>query len=189
MNKVYPKMLLATILAGLLAVSCSQTQSNSPQGQGAELQAEAQAALSDLYRITPSAKVLGEKAKAVLVFPSITKGGFVVGGQYGKGVLFKNGRASGYYSTTAASWGLQAGIQKFGYALFFMEDADLAYINQSEGWEVGVGPNITVVDKGLATSLSSTTLRSGVYAFFFEQKGLMAGLGIQGTKISRIDLG
>ena len=82
---------------------------------------------------------------------------------------------------------MQAGVQSFSYALFFMDNASLNYLNRSEGWEIGVGPSIVVVDEGMAKSLTSTTLQSGVYAFIFGQKGLMAGLGLQGSKISRID--
>ncbi|RIL08918.1 MAG: twin-arginine translocation pathway signal protein [Proteobacteria bacterium] len=152
-----------------------------------EMEKEARKALQDLYASTSSAKVLGDQAKGILVFPSIAKGGFIVGGQYGEGVLFKNGAATGYYNTAAASFGLQAGLQKFGYALFFMSESDLKYLNKSDGWEVGVGPSITVVDTGLAGSFTTTTAREGVYAFFFDQKGLMAGLGIQGSKITKMD--
>ena len=152
-----------------------------------QLEKKAQAALSTLYKTTPSAKVLGASAKAILVFPEIVKGGFIVGGQYGEGVLLQpSGKAIGYYSTAAGSYGLQAGLQKFGYALFFMGESDLAYLRKSAGWEIGVGPSVTVVDAGLATSLSTTTARSGVYAFFFAQKGLMAGLGLQGAKLTEI---
>jgi lipid-binding SYLF domain-containing protein len=82
---------------------------------------------------------------------------------------------------------LQAGLQKFGYAMFFMTESDLAYLNKSEGWEVGVGPSITILDEGLANSFTTTTARSGVFAFFFDQTGLMAGLGLQGTKITKIE--
>jgi lipid-binding SYLF domain-containing protein len=86
----------------------------------------------------------------------------------------------------AGSYGLQAGLQKFGYALFLMTDAALTYLDNSAGWEVGVGPSIVVVDEGVARTLTSTTLRKDVYAFIFNQKGLMAGLGIQGSKITKV---
>jgi lipid-binding SYLF domain-containing protein len=151
-----------------------------------EMEISAREALIALYKTAPSAAVLAEKAKGILVFPGITKGGFIVGGQYGEGTLFVNDQVSGFYNTAAASFGLQAGVQKFGYAMFFMNDSDMKYLKKSEGWEIGVGPSITIVDAGIARSLSSTTAREGVYAFFFEQKGLMAGLGLQGTKISEI---
>jgi len=143
-------------------------------------------ALKTLYANNAAAKSLGAKAAAILVFPSIVKGGFMVGGQYGEGALRKGGKTAGYYNSAAASYGFQAGIQKFGYALFFMTPSALSYFEKTSGWEIGTGPTVVIVDEGLAKSLTSTTLKSDVYAFFFSQKGLMAGVGLQGTKITRI---
>jgi len=153
---------------------------------GAEIERSARKALSHLYNKTPAAKALGQKAKAILVFPAIRKAGFVVGGQYGEGALFKGGKRTGYYSTSGASYGLQAGAQKFGYALFFMTDAAVRYLDKSGGWELGTAPSIVVVESGAAGGISTTTAQSDMYAFFFDQKGLMAGLGLQGTKITPI---
>lgn len=152
----------------------------------AEIDRGARSALQQLYAQSPSARALGQKAKAILVFPSIVKGGFIVGGQYGEGVLLRNGKTAGYYNTIQASYGLQAGLQKYGYALFLMSDSAIDWVNRSNGWELGTGPSIVIVDVGKATSMSTTTLHSEIYAFFFSQKGLMAGLGLQGTKITRI---
>jgi lipid-binding SYLF domain-containing protein len=153
----------------------------------AEIDRNAQKALQDLYAKSPTAKALGEKAIGILVFPGIVKGGFIVGGQYGEGALIKDGKTVAYYNTIAASYGLQAGLQKFGYALFFMTESALKWLDKSDGWEIGVGPSIVVVDVGAAASMTSTTLQSDIYAFFFDQKGLMAGLGLQGTKITRLE--
>ncbi|MCU0602440.1 MAG: YSC84-related protein [Desulfobacterales bacterium] len=153
----------------------------------AEIDRNAQKALQDLYAKSPAAKTLGEKAIGILVFPGIVKGGFIVGGQYGEGALIRDGKTVAYYNTVAASYGLQAGLQKFGYALFFMTDSALKWIDKSDGWEIGVGPSIVVVDVGAAAAMTSTTLQSDIYAFFFDQKGLMAGLGLQGTKITRLE--
>jgi lipid-binding SYLF domain-containing protein len=122
----------------------------------------------------------------VLVFPSIVKAGFMFGGQIGEGVLDKNRRPAAYYNSVAASYGFQAGVEVFGYALFFMNDQALAYLDKSEGFELGVGPSIVVVDEGVGKSLTSTTITQDVYAFIFNQKGLMGGLGIQGSKITKI---
>lgn len=151
-----------------------------------EMRQAAHQALHALYRSEPAAKAIGARAAGVLVFPEIIKGGFIVAAQYGNGVLFKGDTVAGYYNSTSGSFGLQAGIQKFGYALFFMTSDDLKYLESSAGWELGVGPSITIVDRGLAGSLTTTTMQKGMYAFFFDQKGLMAGLGLQGTKITRI---
>jgi lipid-binding SYLF domain-containing protein len=160
---------------------------NACAASGAELDREVDSALATLFAKSESAKVLAEKAKAILVFPAITKAGFIVGGQYGQGALRENGKTVGYYSSVAASYGLQAGIQKFGYALFFMTDSAREYLDRSDGWELGAGPSIVVVDVGAAGSFTTTTAKSDVYAFFFSQKGLMAGIGLQGTKITRIN--
>jgi len=143
------------------------------------------AALKKLYASTPAAKRIGEQAKAVLIFPNIVKAGFLVGGQYGSGALVQRGTIVGHYNSVAASYGLQAGVQKFGYALFLMNDKALAYLDKSDGWEIGVGPSVVVIDQGKAKTMTSTTLRDDVYAFIFGQKGLMAGLGIQGSKITK----
>jgi lipid-binding SYLF domain-containing protein len=147
---------------------------------------DAQAALRKLYASDPSAKVIAGKAKAILVFPDIVKAGFIGGAQYGEGVLIKNGQSAGHYNIMAASYGLQAGVQSFGYAMFLMTDDAIQYLDQSAGWEVGVGPSIVVVKKGMGRSLTTTTLKKDVYAFVFNQKGLMAGGGLQGSKITRV---
>ena len=151
-----------------------------------EINRDVKSALEKLYAQSASARAMGKKAKGILVFPSIVKGGFLVGGQYGEGALLKGGKTSGYYNTIQVSYGLQAGIQKHGYALFFMTDSAMNWLDKSDGWEIGVGPSIVVVDVGAATSKTTTTLQSEIYAFFFDQKGLMGGLGLQGTKITKI---
>jgi len=121
------------------------------------------------------------------VFPTMVKAGFMFGGQLGEGALRKHGKTAGYYNSVAASYGFQAGVQSFGYALFFMSDAALGQLDASRGFELGVGPSFVVVDEGIGKSITSNTITSDVYAFIFNQKGLMAGAGIQGSKITRID--
>jgi lipid-binding SYLF domain-containing protein len=148
---------------------------------------DSRSALDKLYNHTPGAKALADKAVAVLVFPSIVKGGFIIAGQFGDGALRKNGKSVAYYRSLAVSYGYQAGVQGYGYVLFFMDDASLRYLDNSEGWEVGVGPSLVVLDEGFGKNVSTTTLQKGVYAFIFDQKGLMGGMGIQGSKITRIN--
>lgn len=154
---------------------------------GAEIRRDGAAALKKLYTATPKAKELADKAKGVLVFPGIVKAGFMVGGLFGEGVLFKDGKAVAYYNTVAASYGFQAGAQKYGYVMLFMNDAALKYLDKSDGWELGTGPSIVVLDEGAAGGLSTSTARDDVYAFIFSQKGLMGGLGLQGSKITKIE--
>ncbi|MGH8657656.1 MAG: YSC84-related protein [Gammaproteobacteria bacterium] len=181
--------IIGLLVTAIAALSGCQTTGSQPSNTSAaaQIDREVDAALITLYDTVPSAKVLAEQAKGILVFPSIVKGGFVVGAQYGRGALREAGRTVGYYSSLAASYGLQAGIQSFGYALFFMDDAALSYLDRSEGWEVGVGPSIVVLDHGKAKAITTTTLKDDVYAFIFHQQGLMAGIGLQGSKITKIN--
>jgi lipid-binding SYLF domain-containing protein len=154
-----------------------------------QISRDASTALSRLYAGTPGAKKLGAEAKGILIFPTVYKAGFMVGAQTGNGVLKKGGKTAGYYNISAGSYGFQAGAQKFSYALFFMTNDALDYLNKSGGFEVGSGPSVVVFDEGMGKSLSTTTARSDVYSFIFGQKGLMGGIGLQGSKITRIHPG
>jgi lipid-binding SYLF domain-containing protein len=151
-----------------------------------DLESSSKKALDKLVAQVPGAKALNAKAVAVLVFPTITKAGFMVGGQFGEGVLWRKGKPVGYYNTAGASYGLQAGAQHYGYAMFFMNEKALDSLNSTQGFEVGVGPSVVVVDSGMAKNVTSGTLTEDIYAFIFAQKGLMAGVGLQGNKITRI---
>jgi lipid-binding SYLF domain-containing protein len=151
-----------------------------------EIDREVTAALKALYREEPSARTLAKKAYAVLVFPSILKAGFMFGGQIGNGALRKGDRTLGYYNSVAASYGFQAGIQRFGYALFFMDAEAVENLNATAGFELGVGPSLVVLDQGMAKTITTETLTSDVYAIVFGQQGLMAGAGVQGSKITRL---
>lgn len=153
----------------------------------AEITRDAQAALAQLYASVPNAKALGAKAVAILVFPKITKAGLGIGGQNGEGAMLQNGKAVGFYRSSGGSFGLQAGVQTFGYAMFLMNAKALQEINAAKGFEVGVGPTVVVMDEGKAKTMTTTTAKDDIYAFIFGQKGLMAGLGIQGNKLSKID--
>lgn len=153
---------------------------------GHVLDEDAKAALDSLTKNNPAAQQLSEKAVGILVFPSVTKAGFILGAQGGDGVLFEKGKITSYYNTGAMSVGLQAGVQAYGYALFFMTKEDLQYLKNKNGWSLGVGPSIVVADAGTAKDASTLTGQKGVYGFIFDQKGLMAGMGLVGQKITKL---
>jgi len=176
-------ILVALAIAGGIFISPNLARAAS----AADISRDAQSALKTLYAQSAAARTLGEKAKGILVFPGIIKGGFLAGGQFGEGALIKDGKTAGYYNTVQGSFGLQAGIQKYGYALFLMTDSAMKWIDKSDGWEIGVGPSIVVMDIGAATSATTTTVQAEIYAFFFDQKGLMGGLGLAGTKVTKIN--
>jgi lipid-binding SYLF domain-containing protein len=179
------RLVRTILMLALVALSPLAGSRSAGAATAAELDAKARMALEHLYTRNAVAKVLAEKAVGILIFPDVVKGGLLIGGQFGEGALLKGGDVAGYYRTVAASYGLQAGAQSFGYALFFMNDGALGYIDRSHGWEVGIGPTLVVMDEGRSGSFSTTTAKDDIYAFFFDQKGLMAGLGIQGSKITR----
>lgn len=151
------------------------------------LEGEARWALNRLMATVPTAKMLEERAYATLVFPDITKAGFLVGGEYGNGVLFRRGGISGYYNLAGVSYGFQAGAQTYSLIMFFMNEWSWRALNMRDGLQVGVGPSVVVLDEGKARTITSTTLTSDVYAFVFGEQGLMAGAGLEGTKITRLN--
>jgi len=175
---------MTLILAGL--VLSPLATSGVAHADRASLDRDVDAALEQLYANNASARMLRDHAKAVLVFPHILKAGFMFGGQIGDGALLRGGKTVGYYNSVAASYGFQAGVQKFGYALFFMTDSALEHLDDTAGFELGVGPSIVLVDEGFAKTMTTNTLTQEIYAIVFDQKGLMGGVGIQGSKITRI---
>ena len=174
------------ILAGGIAVAGGLVPLAAEASDRAGLTADGLAALHKLEASEPRARRLARRARAVLVFPKILKAGLVFGGQTGNGVLFVGGSPEGYYNLSGGSWGLQIGGQTFGFALYFMNQGALRYLRKSEGFSVGTGPSIVVVGTGAGAQVDTTTLSQDVYAFPFNQKGLMADLTLQGTKITRI---
>ena len=152
-----------------------------------KIEKDSRAALNSLYAGSPGAKALGAKARGILAFPNVVKAGLVVGGQGGDGVLLVNDKVVDHYNTAAVSVGLQAGAQSFGYVLFFMSDKVLSDFRKSKNFQIGVGPNIVVIDAGAAKDISTLTAKSDIYAVIFDQKGLMAGVGLQGSKITKLN--
>jgi lipid-binding SYLF domain-containing protein len=167
------RVITATILiAGSLALShCANdpvTNINAASVNPRQLAADSRKALDQLDRSNPGARALGAKAKGILVFPEVTKGGFMVGGMGGNGALIRSdGTIREFYQTAGLSYGLQAGVQKYGYALFLMDDDAMRNLNRSDGWEIGSSPSLVIVDQGMATSISTTTMNKGTYASFF----------------------
>ena len=153
----------------------------------AELEVDADRTMERLVATQPVTQEMFDRAAGLLIFPEIVKGGLILGGATGKGILRVDGATAGVYRSAAVSYGLQAGIQRFGYVMVFMTENSLAYLDDTDGWEVGVGPSIVYADDAmLAGRLSTTTYQDGVYVFFVDQRGFFAGAGIEGTKITRI---
>jgi lipid-binding SYLF domain-containing protein len=176
---------MATTLAAATLISVSMFNRANAEG-AADLNRDSDHALQMLYKTNPVAADLAKHARAILVFPSIIKAGLIFGGAFGEGELKRGSAIDGYYNSFTGSWGLQAGAQSYGYAVFLMNDKAESYLRRSEGLEIGVGPTVVIVNEGVAKNLSTSTLKDDAYAFIFNQEGLMLGVSIEGTKITPI---
>ena len=181
------RILLALMLASAVALPISAgTFATANAATAEDLNKDASQSLQLLYKTNPLADQMSKNARAVLVFPSVVKAGLVFGGSYGEGVLRRGTTVVDYYNSVSGSWGLQIGAQSYSYVVFLMTDNAVDYLSKSQGWEIGVGPTVVLVNEGVAKNLSTSTLKDDAYAFIFDQEGLMAGLTIEGTKISKI---
>jgi lipid-binding SYLF domain-containing protein len=147
--KSHARVGVAIIMLGFMTIMPSLSLAASAQA----IDRDARASLAKLYKNTPGAKALGDKAVGVLVFPSIVKGGFIIAGQFGDGALRRKGKTVAYYRSLAASYGFQAGAQAFGYVLFFMDEDSLRYLDNSAGFELGSGPSLVVLDAGFGKNI------------------------------------
>ena len=184
-------MLVASLLALGLA-GCSNTEgpisasTSSGESSKADLTARSEAALNDLYAKQPETRKLGERAKAVLVFPSILKAGLGIGGMGGNGTMFEGGRPVAFYNIAGASFGFQAGAQEFSQAYFFNTEEALKTFRETKGFQAGAGATAVAADFGANAALTTSTLQKPVVVATWGQAGLMAGATIEGAKITEI---
>lgn len=178
-------------MAGVVFSGCTLTSdkaSASAAEQRQEINSGADATLTKLYETSSQAKALVERAKGVLIFPSVLSASFIVGGQHGKGVLRIGGVDSGYYSTTAGSVGFQAGAQSKAVILLFMTDDALQKFRNSDGWKVGADATVAVANVGANGSIDTNTAQQPIVGFVLNNGGLMAGVSLEGAKIAKLDL-
>ncbi|HPG22419.1 MAG TPA: lipid-binding SYLF domain-containing protein [Amaricoccus sp.] len=167
--------------AAVLATGVAQAASRT------EIDTRADLVLNRLLSESATAQAVDEKAVAVLIFPDIVKAGFGLGGQYGEGVLRRDGASVAYYNIASASFGFQAGAQSYGQVIYFMTEAALRQLETSKGFVLGADANVAVVNMGANVDVNSGTLQDPIIAFVTDQKGLMAGVTVEGSKISRIN--
>lgn len=176
--------ILATLALAWLALGASTAvQAASDE----EINALSDQAIERLYTESSAAKQLGAKAAGMLIFPDITKGGFIVGGEYGEGVLRIDNRTVGYYQSASGSIGLQIGVSSRSLVIMFLAEEALEKFKNSSGWEAGVDADVTAIDIGATGAIDSTTLKKPVVAFNFGESGLMAGISVEGTKVTKLE--
>lgn len=155
-------------------------------GSAEQIDIEVDATLEQFSKEVKGGKIFLQRAKGVLVFPSIIKAGFVFGGEYGEGALRINGKTADYYSTAGASFGFQMGAQSKAVVLVFLNDTALAGFRNSDGWEAGVDGSVALVEWGVGEDISTTDINEPIVAFVFNNKGLMYNLTVEGSKFTKI---
>ncbi len=153
---------------------------------GRQIDADVDEALHHFYRTVGGARELVQDAAGVLVFPSVIKAGFGVGGEYGEGALRRQGYTEGYYNTVSASFGFQLGAQARTVIIVFMSDEALGSFRRKDGWKVGVDGSVALITVGVGGSLDTNQIKKPVIGFILDQKGLMYNLTLEGSKITRI---
>jgi lipid-binding SYLF domain-containing protein len=180
------RLVLGTALLALAA--CASSDPEDRAAKQAEIDAGADAALSELFAEDTAARNLADEAKAIVIFPEIVKGGLGVGAETGDGVLRVGGESVGYYNTSSASIGLQIGGQSYSQVLMFLTDEALAGFRDGAGWEAGVDGSVAVLDAGASGEIDTTNIADPVVGFIFGEEGLMADAAIEGSKYTRLDL-
>ena len=157
------------------------------EASAAKINADVRASLDQFFRQTPGARELANNAAGVLVFPTVVKAGFGIGGEYGEGALLVGGRPVGYYNLVSASFGFQLGAQARTVIIMFMTPSALAGFNRTAGWKVGVDGSVTLITLGAGASIDTNQITSPVIGFVLDPTGLMYNLTLEGSKISRIN--
>jgi lipid-binding SYLF domain-containing protein len=176
-----------TLVAILLFVQVLVSSfAKSEAATATEIDAGVAATLGSFQRQFPGARELGQKAAAVLVFPSVVKAGIGFGGEYGEGLLIIHGKPGGYYDLISGSFGFQLGVQVRSVVIMFMTERALASFESTYGWRVGVDGSVAIVTLGAGGSIDTESLTSPVIGFILDPTGLMYNLTLEGSKISRI---
>lgn len=176
--------------AVLMLSGCTTTpMSSSPKGAAKKQKIDdsVNATLDRLYSTVSGSHELVNKARGVLVFPSVLAAGFVVGGEYGEGALRVNGKTVDYYSTVTGSFGLQIGAQSKAIIFLFMTQEALDKFMRSKGWTAGVDASVALIKVGANGMIDLNTATKPVSAIVMTNQGLMANLSVEGTKVTKLE--
>lgn len=178
----------ALVLAGCTTTSLSTDSASKNAQARSEIDTDCDAALARLYRTVPGSQELVGKARGVLVFPSVIGAGFLVGGNYGRGTLRTDGRTAGYFNTIGGSFGFQFGAQSRAVVYAFMTQRALERFMRSSGWSAGADATVALVKMGANGKVDTSTAVNPIEAFVLTNTGLMAGVSLEGAKVSRLDI-
>ncbi len=182
LTRIVPTAVMALVAALMTVVAVSPGEAKSARA----IDADVRATLEDSFYAIHGAREAASKAAGILVFPTIVKGGFGVGAEYGEGALLVGGRTAGYYNSVSASIGFQLGLQKRSVIIMFMTQSALDQFRRTKGWKIGADASVAVITVGVGGAIDTNKLTSPVVGFVIDPKGLMYNLTLEGSKISRI---
>ncbi len=129
------------------------------------------------------------KAAGVAIFPGVIKGGFFVGGKYGKGVILRHDTSSNrwsppaFYSIAAASWGFQFGGQSTDLILVVMNRRGMKSIVKSE-FTLGGDASVAAGPVGRKAQANvDLELKSAIYSYS-RSRGAFIGVSLEGSKLN-----
>jgi len=129
-------------------------------------------------------------ARAVLIVPSLVKGGFIFGAEGGNGVLLartKGGWSSpAFYTLGSASFGFQAGLQKAEVVMIINSDRALRAIERSK-FKIGAGLGLTVVTLGAGVEGATSGNLSGDIIVWSQAEGVYGGISLNGSVVAPDD--
>ncbi len=170
---------LGIVTGALLAFSACATAPKSKEDRQ-ELSNDAHAALTKMISKDPSLNGLLAQSAGYAVFPEIGKGGFIVGGAYGRGILYERGRATGYVELNQGSLGAQIGAQTFTELIIFKDRWNVEKLN---GGDFSMGGNASAVILRSGAG-AATNFVDGVAVIVEPRGGAMAALSLSGQKIN-----
>ena len=188
MNKRFFIASLAAMLVVATGCTTTGTGTGDPAARAKAIDASVDSALTLLYQQEPSSRDLVGRAAGVLVFPSVTEAGFIVGASRGQGALRVGGKTVSYHATSSGSFGLQAGAQSSAVFLLFMTQDALRNFQNSRGWTIGADASVTLLTVGANAQMTTATAQQPIIGYVLSNRGLLAGVRMDGTRITTLKL-
>jgi lipid-binding SYLF domain-containing protein len=188
MNKRIFIASLAALLTFASGCSTTGTGTGDPAARAKAIDASVDSALTLLYQQEPSSRDLVGRAAGVLVFPSVTEAGFIIGASRGTGALRVGGKTVSYHATSSGSFGLQAGAQSSAVFLLFMTQDALRNFQNSRGWTIGADASVTLLTVGATANMTTATAQQPIIGYVLSNRGLLAGVRMDGTRITTLKL-
>src|SRR3954452_13890932 len=177
MKRAIGVVALAAIVGMASLNGCSTAPKN--EGDATALAANADSTLAGYKAKDSSVQALLDKSVGYAVFPDIGKGGWIVGGSYGRGQVYEGGRLIGYADISEVNAGFQWGAQNFSELLIFTKQPDF---DKFKGGDFAVGANVSAV--ALTAGAAGTTDASkGAIALVDTKGGLMAEAAVGGQRL------